>query len=240
MNTDTGIYSITSPSGKQYIGSARSFEARWATHRHHLRAGTHHSPALQRAWDKYGEKNMIFAKIALCPVTDLLIVEQSRIISAKPAYNVCAIAGSQLGMKHSADARKKISDAKKGENHQNWGKNIPPETRERISRAQRGENGHWWGKSPSAQSRSRMSSAKMGKIYDASARANMALSKMGAQNPAARAVVCVETNVRFVTGAAAAEWLRSIGFQNSTRAHISATASGKRKSAYGYTWRFAD
>ncbi|KAA0089356.1 hypothetical protein CIW54_07785 [Paraburkholderia sp. T12-10] len=240
MNNDTGVYAIVSPSGKMYIGSAKSFKARWAVHIHHLRAGTHHSPALQRAWLKYGEESFLFVKIALCPITDLLAVEQSRINALKPAYNVCITAGSQLGMRHTDLAREKMSRANKGENHPNWGRRLSESTRERIASAQKGQNGHWWGKTPSAMSRAKMSLAKLGKVYSAEAKAKMALSKMGDKNPAARSVVCVETGVRFPTCAAAAEWLRSNGHPNSTRAHICTVANGKRKSAYGYAWRYTD
>src|ERR1700757_2872980 len=98
MNTDTGIYSFTSPSGKQYIGSAISFSNRWRLHRHHLRKGRHHSRALQRAWNKYGEMAIVFEKIALCPITDLLAIEQAAIDRLKPAYNICLKAGSPLGI----------------------------------------------------------------------------------------------------------------------------------------------
>ena len=65
LNFDCGIYAITSPSGKQYIGSARSFRERWQKHLKDLRNGKHHSPGLQHAFNKYGESALRFDKIAI-------------------------------------------------------------------------------------------------------------------------------------------------------------------------------
>lgn len=114
MNNDTGVYAITSPSGKQYIGSAMSFRKRWNEHRNQLRLGKHHNASLQKAFEKYGEESLIFSKIALCTVTDLLILEQRYIDRLQPAYNICKVAGSRLGTKQSAETLAKVSAALRG------------------------------------------------------------------------------------------------------------------------------
>ena len=50
-----GIYSITSVSGKRYIGSTRkSFLSRIKTHTAKLRCNWHQNEHLQNAWNKYG------------------------------------------------------------------------------------------------------------------------------------------------------------------------------------------
>ena len=46
--------------GKKYVGSAVNFKRRRRKHRKSLRKGTHHSPHLQNAWNKYGEDNFKF------------------------------------------------------------------------------------------------------------------------------------------------------------------------------------
>ena len=56
----SGIYTITSPSGNQYVGSASSFGSRWGRHLSDLRKGIHHSAQLQRAFNKYGETDQVF------------------------------------------------------------------------------------------------------------------------------------------------------------------------------------
>jgi group I intron endonuclease len=67
-----GIYRIRCiVSGRSYIGSSNHINRRWAQHRSSLRKGSHHSAALQRAWNKYGESSFEFAIIELCSVAEL-------------------------------------------------------------------------------------------------------------------------------------------------------------------------
>jgi hypothetical protein len=58
-NTDIGevmsIYAIINiVTGKMYIGGAVDTKRRWYIHRWDLQRGAHHSPHLQRAWEKHG------------------------------------------------------------------------------------------------------------------------------------------------------------------------------------------
>jgi len=48
-------------------------------------------------------------------------------------YNILPKAGSRLGSKHSDESITKISDAKKGANHPNYGKTLSDETKIKIS-----------------------------------------------------------------------------------------------------------
>ncbi len=49
------VYRITClPTGRVYVGSTRSFDARWRAHRADLEAGRHRNRFLQFAWRKYG------------------------------------------------------------------------------------------------------------------------------------------------------------------------------------------
>lgn len=41
-----GVYTITSPSGKQYVGSAIVFYKRWSAHRRALEMGRHENKRL--------------------------------------------------------------------------------------------------------------------------------------------------------------------------------------------------
>jgi hypothetical protein len=50
-----GVYAIVhKPSGWAYIGCSENVQHRWRSHRLQLKAGRHHSPALQAAWDRDG------------------------------------------------------------------------------------------------------------------------------------------------------------------------------------------
>lgn len=73
-----GLYRITdATTGRFYVGSSRNCERRFNEHRKHLRAGRHHSPALQGAWNKRGEAAFAFELIAVCwTADDALEVEQ--------------------------------------------------------------------------------------------------------------------------------------------------------------------
>jgi len=110
----SGIYAITSPNGKQYVGSAKSLRHRWSTHRILLRRGVHHSPYLQNAFNKYGEDNMVFSVLLFCDPINLIMYEQIAMDTMQPAYNILRHAGSPLGTKHSDETKAKISAANKG------------------------------------------------------------------------------------------------------------------------------
>lgn len=116
---DCGVYSITSPSGNQYIGSSLNISYRFRDHKRELRFNNHHSDALQNAWNKYKEQ-LEFKKILICRVEDLLFYEQLLIDNFKPEYNICSVAGrpvgnkSRLGKPHSKETRLKQSLSRKG------------------------------------------------------------------------------------------------------------------------------
>lgn len=61
------IYKIQCLSnGKVYIGQTKNKRKRWDEHKYELRRGIHHSTHLQRAWNKFGEKNFTFTVIEEC------------------------------------------------------------------------------------------------------------------------------------------------------------------------------
>ena len=56
-----GVYKIeNSVNGKYYIGSSNNIYRRWKEHIKLLNKNNHHSPHLQFAWNKYGEKILSF------------------------------------------------------------------------------------------------------------------------------------------------------------------------------------
>lgn len=82
-----GVYKITSPSGKFYIGSSVNIRSRWSGHKADLRNGKHHCSALQRAANKYGIDALIFEVVMLSSPECVRSEEQALIISMKPSYN---------------------------------------------------------------------------------------------------------------------------------------------------------
>lgn len=110
---NSGIYRIVSPSGNEYIGSAKRFNRRFAKHRHELKKSIHHCKPLQYAANKYGIDALAFEILLVCKIDDLIFYEQLLIDSLNPRYNMCKKAGSALGIKRSAETCKKLSEANK-------------------------------------------------------------------------------------------------------------------------------
>lgn len=107
----SGIYQIVNTvNGKRYVGSAIRFGKRWAEHRRDLEKGVHHSQALQRAWKKYGAEAFNFSVLETCEPQLLLQCEQ-RHIDDQADYNVCRVAGSSFGIKHSMETRERMKIA---------------------------------------------------------------------------------------------------------------------------------
>jgi group I intron endonuclease len=126
----SGIYVIKNTvNNKIYIGSAVNIDKRWLQHKHSLKEGKHHSCLLQRAWDKYEEKDFKFEIIQV--VTDpehLLSYEQVYLDYYKSyekdrGYNICKVAGSPYGLRRSEETKQKMREAKK---------NISQETKQKL------------------------------------------------------------------------------------------------------------
>lgn len=111
----SGIYAITSPSGKRYIGSAVSLRKRWNLHKSQLLRGKHHCAALQRAYNKYGD-TLEYSVLVLCPKEELLKEEQRQmdLAGAGTLYNTNPVAGSRLGVKSRPETCDRIRAAAQG------------------------------------------------------------------------------------------------------------------------------
>ena len=109
----TGIYMIqfNAAPDKFYIGSAADFNRRKTKHLSDLRLKKHHSPLLQRYYNKYGEHSIDIQLLIECKVGDLLRYEQMAIDILNPLLNICKVAGNTMGYRHSAESIKKISEA---------------------------------------------------------------------------------------------------------------------------------
>ena len=133
---ESGIYAITGPNDKVYIGSSINVHKRWTIHKNQLRNNKHHSAHLQRAWNKYGEDAFEFSMLEYITDKTLLINREQfyldTIISEK-RYNISPTAGSSLGIKRTADFKQKVSQRRKGSKHTN-------ESRALMRISQKGNN----------------------------------------------------------------------------------------------------
>jgi group I intron endonuclease len=98
--------------GRCYVGSSVSYAARWRTHRHDLRKGRHHSPALQDAWNRYGEDAFVFHVLEHCADDQLILRERFWGARLDCCFNLVP-PGSKGGPKP-ADFAKTMSLATKG------------------------------------------------------------------------------------------------------------------------------
>lgn len=254
MNVDTGVYSITNVvNGKKYIGSSVSFIRRWRLHKTQLRTGSHHSRYLQSAWDKYGEESFIFSKISLCPVTDLIVTEQARIDELRPEYNVCGVAGSPLGVKRTEEWCARNSAFRKGKNMgaDNFYARavVRVGTDECFGSAREAARFLKESGNPNAHHSAIIAacSGAQNTAYGSPWRYVGDLKKStfsnhrdGANNRLSRSVVCLEEDHNFRSIGDAMQWLKGKGHSRVSRSAICKACSGKRETAYGFHWKYAD
>jgi group I intron endonuclease len=142
----SGIYSITSPSGKFYIGSTVDFEKRWSLHKRDLSRGNHKNRYLQNAWNKYNGR-LSFLKLIVCRRVDLLLYEQLVIDRFRPEYNLSPCASNTLGLKWSEESKARQSkrmlgtkdseETRRRKSEKLRGRLVSEDTREKI-RTQKG------------------------------------------------------------------------------------------------------
>lgn len=171
MAAVSGIYAIRHlATDRLYIGSAVSFSRRWSRHRHELRKNNHHSPALQAAYNKYGEAAFGYEIVEYVDDrTQLIAREQIWLDFFRPYYNVQTIAKSALGQKRTDAARAKMSAVQTGKIQSEEtklkrgaalkGHIVTEETRAKISAAHTGRK-------HTAETRAKISEVQRGRKQD--------------------------------------------------------------------------
>ena len=196
-----GIYAITNTvTGKIYIGSTVDFEHRWGRHRDDLRLGHHHSPRLQRSWDRYKEDNFNFM---ICEyvedieqlidreqywldfhrmyvdVYNMVLVVDRSIMSEEIKHS---IGKAHMGKTLSEEHRRKISDG-------NMGKIVSKGTRRRMGKARKGALNAMWGRIFTSEHRRKIGETSKGNQYalgykhTKEARRKMSKQNRGKGNP---------------------------------------------------------
>lgn len=152
-----GIYRIKNKiNGMQYIGQSIDIERRWGEERQRKQVNAH----LRRAFDKYGLDNFSFDILCECAVSELseleclLISETGSYIKTK-GYNktlggegglwtierkqarsrsITGAGNPFYGKTHSPELCRKMSETRRGVNHNNYGKKHSLETRKKMSK----------------------------------------------------------------------------------------------------------
>lgn len=131
MERQSGIYKIQSKIKPEriYIGSAIDITHRWRIHFKDLTESRHHSAKLQYHVNKYGIDDLQFSILEPCFPEWLVNREQFYLNKLKPYFNICKIAGSNLGVKQSEKAKENMRKAKS---------NTSEETRRKMREAAKG------------------------------------------------------------------------------------------------------
>lgn len=218
----SGIYIIRNQvNGKIYLGSASRIRSRWSTHKHQLRKNKHHSVLLQRAWNKYGLDAFVFEVLENTNVENLTEREQYYLDTMTPyvpsiGYNICRVANTMLGFKHSEETKAKLRTmfvgaknanyGKVGEFNPNYGRRNTADTIIKMQDAQKGDKNHMFGKT-------------------------------GKENPGSKKV-----HQKLKDGTLLKTWdsLSDIGRElNYPIGNISSCCNGKKKSSKGFIWEWA-
>ena len=200
----TGVYKITSPSGKVYIGQSVNLKKRRREYSHLQSCKT--QKKLYVSLVKYGFSKHIFEVVEECEIDQLNVRERYW----QDFYNVLGEGGLNLRLTQTDDRSGHCSQETANRiGDSNRGKKKPPRTEEHkkhLSEALQGNN-------PSELTRQKFREIRMGKTG--------AESWKGANNPSARAVRDVETGQVYETVRTAA---KAIGILPAT---LQAWLSGK-------------
>lgn len=238
------VYKHTSPEGKVYIGcTGDNPKERW-----HKRYD--HNTELSRdiksmGWDSFEHtiiKSNMTMEEAYDLETELITIHKSN--DPKYGYNKSIGGRINSGMVRSDEYKAKMSESKRGEKHNFYGKHHSEESKQKMSESTRGEKHPMYGKHLSENTKrkiseahkrenlseetlKKMSEARKGKRLSEETKRKMIESRY-------RRVMCVETGVIYNSIKEAA---MDTGCYDT---NISAVCHGRQRKAAGYHWTYVE
>lgn len=160
----TGIYKITNPKGKIYIGSSKNIKKRFNRYK---KLDCKSQTKIYNSLNKYGINEHIFEIIYTCDVSELYKWERY----FGEQYDVLGENGLNLKLPNTEDkpaiyseeSKEKMSLNRKGMISPMKGKNLSEYSKSKISFANKGKLSPMKGKKMSKESREKMSYSKKGK-----------------------------------------------------------------------------
>ena len=206
MNKNCGIYKITSPTGKVYIGQSNNLKKRWSRYKS---LNCKQQYRIINSLKKHGVENHQFDTIEYCSEDELNCSErfwqdQFDVLGKNGLNCVLTVCGEKrrvlsdefkkrisqtnTGKKASEETKKKMSDSRKG---------IPKseETKKRMSERQKGELNHSYGKKLTENHKQKISKSTLGKKHSEESKSKMSPSKIGENNVTSKLVLNTQTGI---------------------------------------------
>lgn len=136
---DCGIYKITSPTGRVYIGQSVNIRKRLLSYRN---LECNNQIKLIRSFYKHGFENHTIEVVLKCNPDELNKNEryyQEKYKSVRNGLNCVLTKTEDKSGVMSDDVKKKIGDAQRGSLNHNYGKKASKETREKLSKIHKGK-----------------------------------------------------------------------------------------------------
>lgn len=156
-----GIYCLTFPSGKSYIGQSIDIERRVSVYR---RGACKCQRRLYNALTKYGFDSFKWIVLEECERTELDEFESFYIHyfnTSSTGYNLTI--GGQKNGRANVETRKLLSDSKSGQNNYFYNREFTDSHKRKISQSKIGEKHHMFGKSHNIESKSQMTKTRRDK-----------------------------------------------------------------------------
>jgi group I intron endonuclease len=235
------IYCATNLSnGKKYIGQTINFEQRKYRHRRdsELRQDHFHRAILKEGWDNFCWEiiDQAYDKDSLDRKEIYWVDFYHTFTDRERGYNLTpgGEGGDTFSYHPDKERIRQInSESKKGEKGYWFGKEGPtkgrPHTEEekkKISESQKGDKHYMFGKHLSEENKHKQSEAHKGER-------GYWFGKKGGEHSTAKAVICIETGIRFLS-------IEEANKNTGIKRHIGDCCNSIRKTAGGYHWRYAD
>lgn len=209
METQIGIYKITSPNNKIYIGQSVDIYKRW---NYHKKLYSNDSPKLYYSLKKYGSENHIFEILETCKINELNIKErfwQEFFNSVETGLNCVYTKTNDKSGRLSDETKRKISQSQKGKiiseeckirlRLYNLGKKQSNETIEKRVSKLRGKNIPEWQKLFLSQSRLKNNNPFFGKNHSEISKEKMRNKLKGNKNYLYKPIINIETGIYYDT-----------------------------------------
>lgn len=212
--------------GKKYIGiTSQKPTRRWQNGRHYENCAVFFRAIQKYGWDGFRHE-ILYTDLTQAEAERLEVdlIEKYGTRDPEKGYNLAVGGSARAGWHHTEDAKKKIGARTRG-------RPMTEEHRSKIADAQRGEKNHAYGKPLSEEHRRKVSASLHGHAVSDETRDRIKEIKT---EMSGRPVTCLTTGQCFRSLAEAVE---KTGVN---RSGIIACCKGRRKTAGGYCWRYAE